>query len=595
MSSRQDSHITMNRRMALIAAGKVALFGALLSRLFYLQVIKNDYYTNLAEGNRIKIKFITPLRGEILDRTGAILASNRPTYFLNITAEEVPDLEKTLNDLKKLISKELPDNKKLLRRIRATPRFLPVTVAEDINWEDVCSIEVRLLDLPGLSVEEGHIRSYIFSEAFAHSIGHVHLVAPNDKITNEYKKIPNFHIGKVGIEKQKNQELLGVPGIREVEVNAYRREVRELSIKPSISGKETKLTLHKELQLFVYETLCNQQSGSCVVMDAQNGDVLAMVSAPGFDPNVFSSGISSKVWRDLLQNPNKPLLDKVTTGLYPPGSVFKPMVALAALETNTVVPHVHCNGEYHLGNHIFHCWKDKGHGHMNIVSAMEHSCDVYFYVLAQKVGIDPIVNMASKFGFGHLSSMDFPGEKSGLLPSRQWKRLNKNQPWTTGDTILTSIGQGYWQATPLQMAIMMARLASGRKTVPRMFFDEVHKPFESLGIKQESLDVVLEGMWRAVNTWGTAHRSNPNIENFEAIAKTGTSQVRRITARERELKIKNKDLPWLSRDHALVVAAAPYKNLRFAISVVIDHGGGGGATAAPIAGEILKKIHQLKL
>lgn len=595
MSSRQDSHILMNRRMALVAAGKVALFGALIGRLFYLQVFKHDYYTHLAEGNRIKIKFITPLRGEILDRNGAILASNRPTYFLNITAEECPDLEKTLNDLKKLVAKELPVNSKLLRRIRATPRFLPVTVAEDISWNDVCSIEVRLLDLPGISVEEGHIRSYLFSEAFAHSIGHVHMVSPQDKVSNEFKKIPNFHIGKVGVEKEKNQDLQGIPGIREVEVNAYRREVRELSMKPSISGRETKLTLHKDLQLFVYETLCKQQSGSCVVMDARSGDVLAMVSAPGFDPNVFSSGISSAIWRDLMQNPNKPLLDKVTTGLYPPGSVFKPIVALAALETGTAIPSVHCNGEYHLGSHIFHCWKERGHGHMNIVSAMEHSCDVYFYVLAQKVGIDAIVNMASKFGFGSLSGMNFPGEKQGLLPSRQWKRTHKNQPWTTGDTILTSIGQGFWQSTPLQMAIMMARLASGKKVVPRLYYDSAQKPFESLGIQQESLDTVLEGMWRAVNTWGTAHRANPRIDNYEAVAKTGTSQVRRITARERELKIKNKDLPWLSRDHALIVAATPYKDLRYALSVVIDHGGGGGSTAAPIAGEILKKIHQLKI
>lgn len=595
MSTRQDSHILMSRRMAIIAAGKIALFGALIARLFYLQISRRDYYTHLAEGNRIKIKSISPLRGEILDRKNTILASNRPTYFLNVTAEETPDLEDSIDKIKTMLSKELPEKNKLLKRVRATPRFLPVTIAEDISWDDVCRIEVNALDLPGFSVEEGHIRSYPYNEAFAHIIGHVHLVSEKDSILPQYKKIPNFHIGKMGVEKQKDHTLLGVPGIREVEVNAYRREVRELSIKPSINGKTVQLTLHHELQMFVYDILCKQQSGSCVVINVNTGDILAIVSAPAFDPNAFSSGITTTMWKSLLENPEKPLLDKTTSGLYPPGSLFKPVVILAALENNIPIPNVFCTGKYMLGSHTFHCWKEKGHGAINIITALEKSCDVFFYALAQKVGIDKLVKMAQKFGFGELSGLNFPSEKKGLLPSKEWKKLKRKQPWLPGDTILTAIGQGYWQSTPLQMAIMMARLASGKMITPRIYLEDNPTVFPSLDISEESLQTVRQGMWGAVHNWGTAHRAKPKVPGVEAFAKTGTSQVKKITALERELKIKNKDLPWIARDHALVVAASPYQQPKYAISVIIDHGGGGGVAAAPIAGEILTKIHRLNI
>ncbi|USO01841.1 MAG: penicillin-binding protein 2 [Alphaproteobacteria bacterium] len=590
MNNKQDSHHLLTRRMALVGAGKIALFATLLARLFHLQVIQRQHYRNLAEGNRIKITPLTPVRGEIFDRQGKSLASNRPTYFLQILPEDVPSLTEALALITSLTSLRFPDYAIIQKRVRSSPKFLPVTISEDLSWSDVCAIEVNLHRLPGFSVEAGHLRSYPYDKIFSHVIGHVHLLADGQKSHARFRKIPNLHVGKTGIEKQRDDELLGTPGIRETEVNAHRREIRDLSLKPSIPGESLILTLNRDLQVFVYEKLQSHQSGSCVVIDVTNGDILALVSAPGFDPNVFSTGISTPHWKELLSNPAKPLMDKVMSGLYPPGSIFKFAVALAALEDGIKDLHVSCTGKFSYGSHIFHCWKKTGHGLVDYEKALQHSCDTFFYVLAQKLGHQKIYNAAHKLGFGSKSGLDFPNEKSGLLPTPAWKRATYHQPWTGGDTINMSIGQGYLQATPIQLALTMARLSSGKNITARLYKTPDAPAPPPLNAQPEHLSLIRKGLWLSVSDWGTGWRLGQKFGSTDVFAKTSTAQVKRITQKERDEGIKNADLPWELRDHAMIVAAAPYSNPRFAMAVVIDHGGGGGSVAAPFAGEVLRKI-----
>ncbi len=594
MNNRQDSYQLLTRRMALVGVGKVALFGTLLARLFHLQIIQRNHYRNLAEGNRIKITPIMPIRGEIHDRRGHVLAGNRPTYFLNLIPEEVSSIPQAFALLQKITDIKIVNPEKLIKRIKRSPRFLPFTIAEGLSWNDVCTIEVNLHKLHGFAIQAGHLRSYPHDETFAHVIGHVHHLSDGEKPPERFRKIPSLHVGKTGVEKIRDDELLGIPGIREAEVNAYRREVRELSVKPSHPGKTIPLTISHDLQQFVYEQLNKHQSGSCIVIDLRSGDVLALVSAPGFDPNVFSTGLSSKNWRALLSNPAKPLLDKALSGLYPPGSIFKTAVALAALEDGITDFKTTCTGKFPYGNHTFHCWKKNGHGTLDLEQAFQHSCDVMFYALAQKLGSQKIYNAAQKLGFGEKSGLGLQNEKSGHLPSAAWKKQAKNAPWTGGDTINMSIGQGYLQATPIQLAIAMARISSGKIISPRLYADAPISEPHVLDVNPEHLERIRKGMWLAVNKWGTANRVYQKLGTKDAFAKTSTAQVKRITKQDREDGITNADFPWHLRDHAMITAAMPLESPRYALAAVIDHGGGGGRVAAPFAGEVLKKIRELE-
>lgn len=594
MNNRQDSYQLLTRRMALVGVGKVALFGTLLARLFHLQIIQRSHYRDLAEGNRIKITPIMPIRGEIHDRRGHILAGNRPTYFLNLIPEEVPSIPRAFALLQKITQVKIIAPEKLIARINRSPRFLPFTVAEGLSWNDVCTIEVNLHKLRGFAIRAGHLRSYPYDETFAHVIGHVHHLGEGEKLPERFRKIPSLHIGKTGVEKIRDDELLGIPGIRECEVNAHRREVRELSIKPSHAGKTLQLTISHELQTFVYQRLNVHQSGSCIVVDLRNGDILALVSAPGFNPNVFSTGLSSKHWGELLSNPAKPLLDKALSGLYPPGSIFKIAVALAALEEGFSDFKTTCTGKFSYGNHTFHCWKKSGHGTLDLEQGLQYSCDVMFYTLAQKLGSQKIYAAAKKLGFGEKSGLGLQNEKSGHLPSPAWKKQAKNSPWTGGDTINMSIGQGYLQATPLQLAIVMARIASGKKISLRLYTDAPPSDPQSLEVEPGHLARIRKGLWLAVNKWGTANQVYQKLGTSDAFAKTSTVQVKRISDQDREKGITNADLPWHLRDHAMITAALPLENPRYALAAVIDHGGGGGRVAAPFAGEVLKKIRELE-
>jgi len=488
--------------------------------------------------------------------------------------------------------------------VRRRRRFVPVTVRENLNWEEVARIEVNAPDLPGVMIDVGESRYYPYGEETAHVLGYVAAVS-EDEINGDdpLLELPGFRIGKAGIEKVYDRELRGTGGSSQVEVNALGRVIRELSRQEGEPGAEVVLTIDLALQKMVTERLAGE-SAAAVVIDVRTGDVLALASTPGYDPNAFNKGLSTEEWKALITNPRTPLIDKAIAGQYPPGSTFKTIVALAALEKGVISPSatVFCPGYLRFGKALFHCWKRGGHGNVDMIRAITESCDVYFYEVARRTGIDRIAAMAERFGLGKTLGLDLPGEQPGLVPTRDWKRATLDEPWHKGETLITGIGQGYLLTTPLQLAVMVARLANGGyAVVPRLARQGAPAKGEkgdgappgprlkSMGLSSSHLNIVLTGTRNVVNSpHGTARRARIKEEGFEMGGKTGTVQVKRITKAEREQGLrKNKDLPWKDRDHAIFIGYAPVQSPRYAVSVLVEHGGGGSHTAAPIARDIL--------
>lgn len=593
----QDRYRTFSRRAVLLAGGNLALLSTLLGRMYYLQVVERDRYRVLAEDNRINMRLLAPSRGAILDRYGIEIANNRQNYQLILVPERSPDIERTLARIGAVIELDEADRERVKGETRRKRPFLPVTVREDLDWRDVARIEVNAPDLPGVLIEVGQTRRYPFGEAAAHLIGYVGAVSVRELTGEPLLELPSFKVGKNGIEKVFDEELRGRAGRSEVEVNAAGRVIRELSRKEGKQGSAVRLTLDIGLQEFAHRRI-GAESAAVTVMDVENGDILALASAPAFDPSAFNLGISRDYWRELTADERAPLTNKAITGQYAPGSAFKMVVALAALEAGLAGPdhEVYCRGYVQLGKARFHCWKRHGHGRLDMVGAIQQSCDVYFYDLARRVGVDRIAAMARRFGLGRPTGISLPGEKPGLIPTRDWKLAVLGKRWQGGETLVTGIGQGFVLATPLQLALMTARIANGGKAVtPRIVLPgasgtgEEAPPPKALGVSEAALDVVREGMYAVSNTpRGTAYRSRITEGGWRLAGKTGTSQVRRITLSERRRGIlKNEERPWRERDHALFVAYAPADAPRYAISVVVEHGGGGAKAAAPIARDVL--------
>jgi penicillin-binding protein 2 len=594
------------RRAVILGAGQVALASALAARLYYLQVVESDRYKTLADQNRISIRLLPPPRGKIVDRFAKPLAVNRLNYRVIIVAEQTPDVEKTLNALGQLIELSDYDHKRTLKEISRKRPFFPVTIRENLSWEEVARVEVNTPDLPGVSIDVGQTRDYPMGETAAHVLGYVAAVSEDDLSEGDpLLEIPGFRIGRSGVEKTYDLPLRGKAGTSEVEVNAIGRVIRELSREEGVPGAEIRLTLDRDLQDFATRRF-GEESGSAVVVDVRTGGVPVMVSTPGFDPNAFSQGLSSDYWQELITNPRGPLNNKAIAGQYAPGSTFKVLVALAGLESGLITPQhlVTCTGSVQLGDTVFHCWKRGGHGTLNLHEGIMHSCDVYFYDVARRVGIDRIAAMARRFGIGKPLGIDLPGERAGVMPDQRWKLANVGVPWQQGETLVAGIGQGYTLVTPLQLAVMTARIASGGMAVtPHLTRDlvdgDVIRPrpeheFRSMGISAASLAVVADGMSAVVNDiHGTAHGSRIAEAGMEMAGKTGTAQVRRITRAERLTGVKkNEDLPWVERDHALFIAFAPVSAPRYACAVVVEHGGGGSKAAAPVAHDILLEIQR---
>jgi len=595
-----ERHKLFSRRTAMLAGFKGALLSALVGRMYYLQVIEGERYRTLADENRINLRLLPPPRGRIVDRFGVPIADNQQNYRVVLIPEQTPDVEETLSRLGRIISIGKSEKQSILKEIKRKRSFVPVTLRENLHWEVVARIEVNTPDLPGVMIDVGQSRYYPMTEQSAHILGYVAAVSEEDLQGDPMLELPGFRIGKSGIEKVYDLALRGSSGSSQVEVNAYGRVIRELSRQEGQPGTQLRLTIDSGLQDMVYKRL-GDESASAIVMDVHNGDILSMVSAPSFDPNAFNKGLSSKEWNTLISNDKSPLINKTIGGHYAPGSTFKMIVALAALEKGVITStsKVFCNGHTTLGNATFHCWKKEGHGAVNVTSAIAQSCDVYFYEIARRTGIDRIGEMARRLGLGARSGLDLPGEKPGLVPSRGWKQAVIGSPWQMGETMLAGIGQGYILTTPLQLAVMTARLVNGGVSVephmtrdvvtPEGAFPREPKEPKDLGIVPSHLALVREAMDTVVNEpTGTAFRSRIRDDEFKMGGKTGTVQVRRITKLEREHGVlKNSELPWKERDHALFVGYAPVHAPRYAAAVVVEHGGGGSSVAAPIVHDVL--------
>jgi len=592
----QDRQRLFTRRMALLAGGKAVLLSALVGRMYYLQVIEADRYRTLADENRINLKLLPPLRGDIVDRRGVPIADNRQNYRVVLVREQAGDVEQTLDRLGQVVPVAESDKRRILREVRRKRSFVPVTVRENLTWEEVARIEINSPDLPGISIEEGQSRHYPFPEATAHILGYVAAVAEEDLNGDPLLEVPGFRIGKAGVEKVYDLSLRGTSGNSQIEVNAFGRVIRELSRTEGQPGGELKLTIDLELQELVARRL-GEESASAVVLDVETGDVLAMVSVPGFDPNAFNRGLTTEEWRELSGNPKAPLTNKAVAGQYAPGSTFKMVVALAALEKGVITPNtkVFCSGAVNLGDATFHCWKKHGHGLLDLKEGIAQSCDSYFYEVARRTGIDAITAMAKRLGLGQKLGIDLPNEKTGLMPTRDWKLATFGVPWQMGETLISGIGQAYMLATPMQLAVMTARLVNGGRAVtPHLARDGVAPP-DPLGLSPAHLEAVVKAMDEVVNgPHGTARGARIREPGREMGGKTGTAQVRRISKAERDQGVrKNEDLPWEERDHALFVGFAPVERPRFAVSVVVEHGGGGSAVAAPIARDVLEAVQRL--
>ena len=584
----------ISRRALVIAGGQVALFGVLAGRLYYLQVIERDHYRTLADDNRINLKLLPPIRGRILDRYGVRLADNRENFRIAVVPEQSGGLEQTLDQLEKIIPISAKTRKRVLRDARRNKPFVPVPIVDGLNWQDFSTVNVLSPDIPGLETDVGTRRYYPPGAAVGHLTGYVGRVSGKDleQDPDPLLGTPGFPIGKAGIERSFDKALRGSAGSAQIEVNAIGREIRELGRSPGQQGQDIILTIDLDLQRKAMQRL-EGVSGSVVIMDVINGDIYAMASSPSFDPNAFTGGLSSREWKELISDPYNPLLDKCVAGQFPPGSTFKVVVAQAALEAGIAFnTRYTCNGFSTLGTHRFHCWQAGGHGDVDMRKAMRESCDVWFYEVAQRIGIDRIAAVARKMGMGYVSGLPIPNEKPGLIPTRAWKQAKMGVPWQVGETFIAGIGQGFVLSTPLQIGVMIARTANGERAVSPRLVREVGAPdpeFPPLDLDLDYLKLVRRSLSQVVNhPAGTAFDARLDLGGIEMAGKTGTAQVRRISQAERQDRIlKNEELPWAERDHSLFSGFAPKNNPRYAISVVVEHGGSGSAVAAPIARDLL--------
>ncbi|MEO1551359.1 MAG: penicillin-binding protein 2 [Pseudomonadota bacterium] len=587
------------RRGLVLMGLQAAVITGLGLRLRHLQVDEAETFRLLAEENRINIRLIPPARGLIFDRNGQVLAENRQNYRVTLVREQAGDVDEVLAKLATLIDLPQSAQDAVKRDIAKRSAFVPVTVAEHLSWDALARVAANAPALPGVTPEVGLTRHYPQAVSMAHVVGYVGPVSERDlnrvEDPDPLLQIPDFQIGKTGVEQRQEAALRGAAGASRIEVNAVGRVMRELSRQPGQAGTDLQLTVDKSLQDYALARMTGQ-SAAAVVLEIESGDILASASAPSFDPNDFVFGISQKNWDSLLNNTYRPLSNKPVSGAYPPGSTYKMLVALAALAEGVVSPGetVWCPGHYDLGRRRFHCWRRGGHGHVDLEKSLQQSCDVYYYEIAKRVGIEKISAMARTLGLGQRYNLPIPAISEGLTPTKAWKQRVHDEAWLVGDTLNSGIGQGFTLSTPLQLAVMTARLASGKAVEPRIIratgageLPRAEAP--PLDLPAWGLRAIRQGMDAVVNSRrGTAYRSRIIDPEHRMAGKTGTSQVRIITAEERAQGVfKNEDLPWNRRDHALFIGYAPFENPRHAVAVVVEHGGGGSKAAAPIARDVL--------
>lgn len=592
-----ERYQAFSRRAFMMAGLQGLALTALGGRLYYLSVVQGEKYKLRAERNRVSIRLIPPERGEILDRTGRILAKNQPDFRVFLIPEQAGDVEATLIKLRDIVHLDERRLARLRQQIKKQRSFVPVTVSEQLDWETFSRLNVAMPYLPGVVPDAGLSRFYPSGSEVAHLLGYMGRPGEEEVGNNPLYQLPGYKLGREGLEREYEDLLRGKAGTRRVEVNSVGREIRELPNKQNAeSGHDLSVTIDLDLQKQAI-SLLDEQAGGAVVMDVDSGEVLALASTPSFDPNEFNLGISQENWQGLLNDPRNPLLNKCLAGQFPPGSTIKMVVALAAMEAGIIDEDTSftCRGRHKLGNHYFHCWKREGHGTLSLKDAIAKSCDVYFYKLAELLSVDQIAETARKFGLEEIFNIGIPGERSGLLPTEYWKQANFSEPWQKGETLIAAIGQGYMLATPLQLAVMMSRLATGRRVAPHLVVgDGPARPFETMDVNPVNLDSLRTAMEMVTKRGGTAWDFRRKKSATQLAGKTGTAQVRRITQSERDSGVlDNNELPWQSRDHALFVGYAPADMPRYAVSVLVQHGGSGSGVAAPIGRALLDKALEI--
>jgi len=627
---------SINRRMFIIGTAKFVIFTGIIARLFSLQITNNKKYSTLSDKNRLREWRLPPIRGEFLDYFDNVIAGNVKVYQLHVVPEEVENFKNLMLRLKQILNLSNNEFAKIIKKKNEQKSWETLIVSKNLSWEQFTKINYFLYDLVGAKPVMSVSRNYPFNEDYTHVLGYVSSANEQDILNNSLIKknhVPGLKVGKIGLEKAYENQLLGTNSVQRYEVNAYGKRVNQVDFIDGLKGDTIKLTIDTEIQQKCSELL-KGKAGSVSVMDIYTGDIIAMQSSPSFDPNLFLFGISQDDWQLIRNNPLKPLINKTLSGLYSPGSTFKPMVALSALENKIISKDfkVNCKGKIELYGQTFHCWKEKGHGVVDLKSAMKQSCDTYFYEISRKLGVDRLRKTATKFGLGDkVLNNVYDIEKKGLVPNTSWKKNNLGKAWVLGETLITGIGQGYTQTTPLQLCLMTAQLANGGfKIYPKIIADKNDKTadeikalinkdsknsnskedshnflkpstkdsHEKLFSNPENIKLVKEAMFASTNeVRGTSYSSRIEDPKYQFAGKTGTSQVKRISKRDRELNLKTLEIPYNDRDHALYVAFGPYKKPRYALSVVIEHGGSGSSTAAPIAKELFKVIidrHELR-
>jgi penicillin-binding protein 2 len=586
-----------NRRTFILFLLKLSLFSAVGWRLYNIQILDSSKYKTMSKKNQIDLEIIFPVRGKIFDRNKVLIAKNEKVYDVYLIPENTKSINNTLNALSQFIDIDFAKRRKVIELSTQVKKFEKIKIFENISWSVLEKIETNKYNLEGIFIAEDYLRVYPYRDQLSHLLGYISKPNQQELTLPFISKMPNLDIGKEGLEKSFNPLLVGKAGQREIEVNSNGRIIREISKVDSIRGEEVYLSIDLRIQQYAINLLKSHRAGSINVINIKNGEILCMASTPTYDPNKIIQKPNKEYWESILANSLSPLTNRSIQGLYSPGSTFKMIVAIAALKHGIInIDTTHsCTGKIGFGNRLYHCWKTNGHGKMNVTDAIKQSCDVFFYEISKKLGIDKIAEVAKDFGLGQSYDISMPNQKTGIVPNKKWKKEKIGESWYAGETLISAIGQGFVLTNPFQLAVMTSIIASNGKIVEPTIIKDNPVSFKTNEKYSNEIKIIKKAMFQVVNeNKGTAFKSR--LEDIKFAGKTGTSQVRRISLSERESDdFREKEQEWKNRDHALFVGYMPYDNPKYSISVIIEHGGSGASTAAPIAKQVFNYINELEV
>ena len=586
-----------NRRTFILFLLKLSLFSAVGWRLYNIQILDSSKYKTMSKKNQIDLEIIFPVRGKIFDRNKVLIAKNEKVYDVYLIPENTKSINNTLNALSQFIDIDFAKRRKVIELSTQVKKFEKIKIFENISWSVLEKIETNKYNLEGIFIAEDYLRVYPYRDQLSHLLGYISKPNQQELTLPFISKMPNLDIGKEGLEKSFNPLLVGKAGQREIEVNSNGRIIREISKVDSIRGEEVYLSIDLRIQQYAINLLKSHRAGSINVINIKNGEILCMASSPTYDPNKIIQKPNKEYWESILANSLSPLTNRSIQGLYSPGSTFKMIVAIAALKHGIInIDTTHsCTGKIGFGNRLYHCWKTNGHGKMNVMDAIKQSCDVFFYEISKKLGIDKIAEVAKDFGLGQSYNISMPNQKTGIIPNKKWKKEKIGESWYAGETLISAIGQGFVLTNPFQLAVMTSIIASNGKIVEPTIIKDNPVSFKTNEKYSNEIKIIKKAMFQVVNeNKGTAFKSR--LEDIKFAGKTGTSQVRRISLSERESDdFREKEQEWKNRDHALFVGYTPYDNPKYSISVIIEHGGSGASTAAPIAKQVFNYINELEV